>query len=58
MDRLFARDEFSARKAHKIVLAEVRMEDQDFRRTSMGAQEDSSEKERYVAQDEKRLQDV
>lgn len=58
MDRLFARGEFPARKAHKIVLAEVRMEDQDFRRNSLGAQEDDSEKERYVARNEKRMQDV
>ena len=57
MDRLFSR-EHSARNAHKIVLAEVRMDDQDFRRNSLQGQEDDSEKERYVAQDEKRMQDV
>ena len=57
MDRLFSR-EHSARNAHKIVLAEVRMDDQDFRRNSLQGQEDDSDKERYVAQDEKRMHDV
>jgi len=35
MDRLFSRD-FPARRAHKIVLAEVRFEEQEFRRQSVG----------------------
>jgi len=35
MDRLFS-NEHPARKAHKIVLAELRVEDQDFRRQSVG----------------------
>jgi hypothetical protein len=33
MDRLFS-NEIPARKAHKIIMAEVRLEDEDFRRTS------------------------
>ena len=34
MDRLFS-SEIPARKAHKIVMAEVRLEEEDFRRTSV-----------------------
>lgn len=34
MDRLFSKDH-AARHAHKIVLAELRIEDQDFRRQSV-----------------------
>lgn len=38
MDRLFSK-EYPARHAHKQVLASLRIEDQDFRRHSMGANE-------------------
>jgi hypothetical protein len=34
MDRLFS-SEIPARKAHKIVMAEIRLEEQDFRRASI-----------------------
>lgn len=38
MDRLFS-NEHPARKAHKIVMAELRVEDQDFRRHSVNEKE-------------------
>ncbi|OQV02746.1 hypothetical protein CLAIMM_07891 [Cladophialophora immunda] len=47
MDRLFSR-EYPARRAHKIVLGQIRMEDQEFRRQSIGGEKESVE-EREVA---------
>jgi len=57
MDRLFSKD-FPARKAHKIILAEVQMEDRDFRRASLrGTEEKIDEAEGYIV-DEKRVEHV
>ena len=60
MSRLFSR-EFPARNAHKIVLAEVQIEDRDFRRHSLrgdGSEKvDIDESEGYLV-DEKRVQNV
>ncbi|KIW96297.1 uncharacterized protein Z519_03366 [Cladophialophora bantiana CBS 173.52] len=47
MDRLFS-TEYPARRAHKIVLGQIRMEDQEFRRQSIGGDKESVE-EREVA---------
>jgi hypothetical protein len=52
MDRLFEPN-LPARKAHAIVLAEVRAEDQEFRRNSVA----NDQKEREIV-DEKRIEEV
>jgi hypothetical protein len=56
MDRLFAKD-LPARKAHKVVLAEAHMDDQDFRRASLRGEEKADEAEGYIV-DEKRVENV
>ena len=43
MDRLFATKEIPARKAHGVILSELRMEEQQFRRESVDAGRRTSE---------------
>jgi sugar porter (SP) family MFS transporter len=57
MDRLFAPG-LSARKAHKVVLAETHIEDQDFRRNSLRGEEDKTEESQGYLVDEKRIERV
>ena len=47
MDRLFSK-EYPARRAHKIVLGQMRMEDQEFRRHSFAGEKEAIE-EREIA---------
>ena len=46
MDRLFSND-FPARRAHKAILAQIRLEDQEFRRNSI-AEKGEGEQQEYV----------
>ena len=55
MDRLFSSG-LPARKAHKIVMAELRADDEDFRRNSLTAQ-DKVDEAGYVV-NEKRVESV
>jgi hypothetical protein len=51
MDRLFSSKEFPARKAHKIILAELRAEDQDFRRLSVNNEKENVEQRETTSHD-------
>ena len=42
MDRLFSKD-FPARRAHKTVLSQIRLEEQEFRRHSVGGEKEDIE---------------
>lgn len=59
MDRLFS-NQFPKRKAHAIVLAEVRAADREFRRTSHAEEKiaDDDSVEKYVATDRKHIESV
>lgn len=49
MDRLFS-NEFPARRAHRIVLNQIRLEEQDFRRQDVGGEKNSVEEREVVVE--------
>ncbi|KAK7890733.1 hypothetical protein LTR67_007942 [Exophiala xenobiotica] len=51
MDRLFSSKEFPVRKAHKIILAELRAEDQVFRRLSVNNEKENVEQRETTSHD-------
>ena len=56
MDRLFSSG-LPARKAHAVVLAELRVEDQEFRRDSIQGMQGKADESGYIV-DEKRVESV